>query len=152
MVIKEVFLSRLSVSARAEALKEAEQLRQLHHSNIVAYVEHFEVNSALYIVTEYAEGGTLASFITAQSDTPIDESTILRYFVQMAQALDYLHSKRIIHRDIKSANVFLTRAGDVKVGDLGLSVVTSGTHSGTICGTASYLAPEMCRGKVRSQD
>ena len=84
------------------ALEEAERLRSVRHPNVVRYVEHFEERDALYIITEYADGGTLASAIEHQrSGPPMTEAVMLHYFTQIAHALHHLHSRRCIHRNVK---------------------------------------------------
>ena len=152
LVIKNVFISPMGVDERVRdrALGEALRLKSLPHPHIIQYVDHF-VDGSLYIVIEYAEGGDLASLIKAQGDTPIPESTILRYIAQIGSALEHLHERHIIHRDVKSQNVFVMRNGDVKVGDLGLSIELSGSHglANSVCGTPHYMAPEVCRGNTR---
>ena len=76
----------------------------------------------------------------------MSEAVILHYFHQIALALDYLHSHHYVHRDIKAANIFLTRSGDVKLGDLGLSIVLPGSDAmaSTFCGTILHTSPQSC--------
>ena len=149
LVAKDAHISRLDPNASRVASEEGERLRDLRHPHIITHIEHFfESGGSFFIITEHAEGGTLAAVIKQYSDaTPMPEADILRYFVQIAYALDYLHSRGFIHRDIKSNNVFLTRHGDVKVGDVGLSTILTATHPKveSFCGTHVYVAPEMYR-------
>ena len=153
LVAKEVFLSQLVTDEDREiVLREADRLRKLHHPNIVRYVEHFEEHGAVYIITEYADNGDLYSEIESnkrQGAAPMPENLVVHYIRQLAYALHHLHSQRMIHRDVKPMNVFLTSSGDVKLGDVGLSIVLpdGNSHASTFCGTAAYSAPEMLQGQ-----
>ena len=148
LVSKEIQFRQLEPEKRRRALLEAERLKQVQHPNIVGYVEHFEASGALYIITEYADGGTLASAIYGEDRRgapPMGEDVILRYFTQIAHALHDLHSRNWIHRDVKPPNIFLTLGGDVKLGGLGISTVLpdSTELASTFCGTEDYIAPEV---------
>ena len=148
-VVKEVNLARLSAKERDESRNEARVLQQLSHPNIVRFVEHFERRNILYIVMEYADGGDLHQKIKNQRNTRMKEDTILHYFVQLCLAVEYLHSRHILHRDIKTMNIFLTSNGTVKLGDFGISTVLRNTMAmaNTVCGTPYYFSPELCKSK-----
>ncbi|ESS70705.1 protein kinase [Trypanosoma cruzi Dm28c] len=146
LVIKEVFLGKMSKKEREEARHECRLLQQLSHPNIVRYVEHFENRNNLYIVMEYCDGGDLHTKVKLG---PMKESTILYYYSQVCLAMEYLHSRHILHRDIKAMNVFLMKNGSVKLGDFGISTVLRNTMgmANTVCGTPYYFSPEICRNK-----
>ncbi|KEG14973.1 putative protein kinase, putative,serine/threonine-protein kinase Nek1 [Trypanosoma grayi] len=146
LVIKEVFLGKMSKKEREEARHECRVLQQLNHPNIVRYVEHFENRNNLYIVMEYCDGGDLHMKL---KHGPMKESTILYYYSQVCLAMEYLHSRHILHRDIKTMNVFLMKNGSVKLGDFGISTVLRNTMgmANTVCGTPYYFSPEICRNK-----
>ncbi|EKF31351.1 protein kinase, putative,serine/threonine-protein kinase Nek1, putative [Trypanosoma cruzi marinkellei] len=146
LVIKEVFLGKMSKKEREEARHECRVLQQLSHPNIVRYVEHFENRNNLYIVMEYCDGGDLHAKVKLG---PMKESTILYYYSQVCLAMEYLHSRHILHRDIKAMNVFLMKNGSVKLGDFGISTVLRNTMgmANTVCGTPYYFSPEICRNK-----
>jgi len=133
---------------RDEALREAEVLKSLTHTNIIAYHEAFLVDGHLCIVMEYADGGDLAGSIARRrtAGRRFLEREAMSVFVQIASSLQYIHGRRILHRDLKSKNVFLTRGGLAKLGDFGISVVfdSGEAFAETQVGTPYYLPPEMC--------
>jgi len=80
---------------------------------------------------------------------PLEESRIWRFFIEMSLGLRYLHSNKILHRDIKTANMFLGKDYKIKVGDLGVAKLLSQTQNMafTVVGTPYYLSPELCEEK-----
>jgi len=100
---------------------------------------------------EYADGGDLAGAVARRraSGKRYHEREALAIFCQLAMALDYIHGQRILHRDLKCQNVFLTRTGMVKLGDFGIAKVLEAADSmaETRIGTPYYLPPEMCSNK-----
>ncbi|CBH14960.1 protein kinase, putative [Trypanosoma brucei gambiense DAL972] len=148
-VAKEVRLAGLRPAERDSAKREIDLLRTLHHPNITRYVDHFEHRGALYIVMEYADGGDLYSAIRNRRGTRFSEKVILHYFSQLCLAMLHLHEKHILHRDLKTQNVFLTSDGVVKLGDFGISTVLRNTFElrRTVCGTPYYFSPELCLNK-----
>ncbi|XP_075286975.1 serine/threonine-protein kinase Nek3 isoform X2 [Opisthocomus hoazin] len=116
--MKEIRLP-MSSSDVENSRKEAVLLAKMKHPNIIAYKESFEADGHLYIVMEYCDDGDLMQKIKHQKGKFFPEDTILHWFVQMCLGLKHIHDKRVLHRDIKSKNVFLTRNGKVKLGDFG---------------------------------
>ncbi|CCW70529.1 unnamed protein product [Phytomonas sp. Hart1] len=147
-VVKEVSLLKMSKKERDEARHECTILQKLKHPNIVRYVEQFENQRSLYIVMEYCDGGDLNAKIR-QSRLPMKESTIMYYFSQVCLAMEYLHSYHMLHRDIKTMNVFLMKNGAVKLGDFGITTILRNTMgmANTVCGTPYYFSPELCRNR-----
>ena len=95
------------------------------------------------IEMEYADGGTLAQLLSRQN-RPMDERDILIMFRQVVSAIKYMHDHNILHRDLKTANVFLTKDKVIKVGEFGISkVMTTRAQAQTVLGTPYYLSPEM---------
>ena len=87
----------------------------MDHPNIVGYHDNFERDGLLYIEMEYVDGGTLAQYLSSQAKR-IDERTILVIFHQIVSAVRHMHEHNVLHRDLKTANIFLTKQGIVKVG------------------------------------
>ena len=117
------------------------------HPNITGYYGSFIEDGVLNVVMEYADNGSLFQLIQ-KSRQPFSEEQLLSFFAQLLLALEHLHSKKILHRDLKTKNVFVTKKGQIKLGDFGLSKVlgsqTSFAHSAV--GTPYYLSPELCEG------
>lgn len=148
-VAKEIRLAGLKQAEKENAKHEIDVLSRLHHPNITRYVEHFEHRGSLFIVMEYADGGDLYTKVKSQKGKLLSEKQVLFYFSQICLALGYLHERRILHRDLKSQNVFLTKDGVVKLGDFGISTVLRNTCElrRTVCGTPYYFSPELCLNK-----
>ena len=146
-VLKRMQLGTLNERERRSALQEAQLLRELQHPNIVAYVNMHVTRSKLFLMMQYCDGGDLEQRLAAAKKAGhfIGDAQLLDWFVQMSLALQYLHERRILHRDLKTANVFLTRSSIVKLGDFGVSRVLSATAelAKTFVGTPYYLSPEL---------
>ncbi len=106
---------------KMSAQQEAQLLKNLKHPNIVSYKESFQIDGYLNIVMLFCDGGDLYTKIKEQNGKFLEETQIVEWFVQIAMALQYLHDKNILHRDLKTQNIFLTRNKIVKVGDLGIA-------------------------------
>ncbi|XP_076872459.1 serine/threonine-protein kinase Nek1 isoform X2 [Brachyhypopomus gauderio] len=148
-VIKEIGISRMSNKERQESRKEVAVLANMSHPNIVQYKESFEENGCLYIVMDYCEGGDLFKKINNQKGVLFPEDQILDWFVQICLALKHVHDRKILHRDIKSQNIFLTKDGTIQLGDFGIARVLNSTVelARTCIGTPYYLSPEICENK-----
>mmetsp|Transcript_53716 Transcript_53716/g.142842 ORF Transcript_53716/g.142842 Transcript_53716/m.142842 type:complete len:608 (+) Transcript_53716:140-1963(+) len=151
-VAKKVALACLSEKERVGAYQEVELLEKLQHPFIVEYQQTFMLRGdILVIIMQYCEGGDMASYIkqTAKDGRFFGEGTIMSWFVQTLRALDYIHSRKVLHRDLKTSNIFLTKkASIVKIGDFGISRVLEGTMEAiTVVGTPYYMSPEVCENK-----
>ncbi|NXV42751.1 NEK3 kinase, partial [Uria aalge] len=142
--MKEIRLP-MSSSDIETSRKEAILLAKMKHPNIVAYKESFEADGHLYIVMEYCDDGDLMQKIKHQGGNLFPEDTILRWFVQMCLGVKHIHDKRVLHRDIKSKNVFLTQSGKVKLGDFGSARLLAHpeSYACTYVGTPYYVPPEI---------
>lgn len=148
-VIKEIGISRMSSKERQESRKEVAVLANMSHPNIVQYKESFEECGCLYIVMDYCEGGDLFKTINSQKGVQFPEEQILDWLVQICLALKHVHDRKILHRDIKSQNIFLTKDGTIQLGDFGIARVLNSTVelARTCIGTPYYLSPEICENK-----
>ena len=145
--LKKVKLLNLSDKEKENALNEVRILASVKSNYVVSYKEAFfdEKDRTLCIVMEFADKGDLLQKITEHKKHSIffDESTIWRIFIQLVKGLKSLHDLNILHRDLKSANVFLYANGDAKIGDLNVSKVTRGGLGTTQTGTPYYASPEV---------
>ncbi|XP_078487797.1 uncharacterized protein LOC100184532 [Ciona intestinalis] len=151
-VVKKLALQKVSRRERKAAESEAKLLSQLKHPNIVSYKDSFENDDGfLYIVMGFAEGGDLYTKLREQreKDEFLPEVQVVRWFIQICMALQYLHQKHILHRDLKTQNIFLTKAKMIKVGDLGIARVLEGASdmATTLIGTPYYMSPELFSNK-----
>ena len=98
---------------------------------------------------EFCSGGDLFSLISKQRGKYLHEDLILFIFLQLCLAVNYIHSRHILHRDIKTQNIFITRGFVVKLGDFGIARILDGTSefAKTCIGTPYYLSPEICENK-----
>lgn len=143
-----------SASSNSSAVTEVEVLCKLQHPNCTRLYGAWRASSRLHILMEYADGGSLADRVAAQRSSggcPFDEERILDWTVQIVSALAYMHSRSVLHRDLKTGNIFLTARNLVKVGDFGISKVLEGEGTArlakTAVGTPYYLAPELVNGE-----
>ncbi|XP_043388439.1 serine/threonine-protein kinase Nek3 isoform X3 [Chelonia mydas] len=142
--MKEIRLPK-SPSDVQNSRKEAILLSKMKHPHIVAYKESFEADGHLYIVMEYCDDGDLMQKIKYQRGKLFPEDTILHWFVQMCLGVKHIHDRRVLHRDIKSKNIFLTQNGKVKLGDFGSARLLTNpmAYACTYVGTPYYVPPEI---------
>ena len=120
-IIRHVIIKDMT---KKNVFDDLEILKKLDHPNIIKVKEVFIQSKpveAVNIVTEYADGDDLEQKIKEQKNKPFTETEILDYFTQICLALQYLHKKKIIHRNIKSSNIFLMKSGIVKLGGFKIS-------------------------------
>ena len=149
-VIKEVNISKMSHREKDDARNEITVLSQMKHPNIVSYQGSFEEAGKLFILMDYCDGGDLHTKISSLKNQLFEEDQIVNWFVQLCLGIKHIHDRKILHRDIKTQNIFLNRqASIVKVGDFGISKVMNSTVelARTCIGTPYYLSPEICEGR-----
>jgi len=160
---------------REAALQEAKLLASMRHPNIVACVESFvdKKSKKLCIVQEYCAGGDVHErlretkakhrrgvvtkgyypAVVGDSSIPLPsglpESIAVDWFTEILLGMKHVHDRKVLHRDLKTQNVFLTADGRCRLGDFGVSKVLNGTHNlaSTAVGTPYYLSPEICENK-----
>ena len=145
--LKKVKLLNLSDKEKENALNEVRILASVKSNYVVSYKEAFfdEKDRTLCIVMEFADNGDLYQKIVEHKKKAMffEESEIWRIFIQLVKGLKALHDLKILHRDLKSANVFLYKNGDAKIGDLNVSKVTRAGVGHTQTGTPYYASPEV---------
>ena len=153
-VIKQILIEGMDQKEKDEVLNESTILSKLDHPNIIKFYDVFESKKPKHminIVTEYADGGDLSEKIKERKNknNNFTESEILDYFYQICLAIKHIHEKKIIHRDLKSGNIFLMKNGFVKLGDFGIAKGFQKTmdKAKTMVGTPYYLSPEILENK-----
>lgn len=134
-------------------LREVAVLKSLCHKNILKMYEYGVENHRVWLLLEYANKGTLNTFIEGFKGTVIEDGILLDCFNQLFAALVYIHSKNVIHRDIKPSNIFLFKEKSrlvFKLGDFNLSrqlTMDQSSHATSHCGTLNTMAPEIISGE-----
>lgn len=149
-VIKEMKTQSQSEREVNEMKKEAEILKVLKHPNVIRFRDFFMNSRKKFcIVMDYADKGDLASKLD-KSENFFSENQIMDWFVQTSLALKHIHDRKIVHRDLKSQNVFLNGNNQIKLGDFGISKILKNTHQllSSFVGTWYYISPEIIRGKL----
>lgn len=134
--------SESGATIAARFRNEAQAAGRLLHPGIVGVYDFGEDQSVAYIAMEYVEGNTLAHYLTSQVRFTDDD--ILSVATQLLEALDHAHERGVWHRDVKPANLIMTRAGKLKVADFGIARVDAAglTQANSVIGTPMYMAPE----------
>lgn len=127
---------------------------------MVKYIDSFTENKKQYIIMEYCDQGDMEGFLDKQTNIgQLSEDQILCFFTQLCLAMKHVHSRKILHRDLKTANLFLSSSKNpnigplqVKVGDFGVSKMLEGQQimTNTFVGTPLYMAPEILQDKPYS--
>jgi aurora kinase len=146
------YVCALKIISKAQCSNEAEEKlirrelevhQNLTHKNILKLLGWFHDEMSIYLVLEYAPGGSLFSRLNKQPKGRFDERIAAGYIAQMAEALRYMHAMNIMHRDIKPENILLGLHHEIKLADFGYSVHTESGFRSTVCGTLDYLSPEV---------
>ena len=149
--MKRVNISSLSDKDKQSSLNEIRILASLQHPNIIGYKEAFfdDETKTLNIVMEYAEEGDIENKVKEnfRRHLRISENTIWEWLIQILEGLKYLHDNKIMHRDLKCANIFITKNGILKLGDLNVSIIAKLGMAKTQTGTPYYCSPEIWRDK-----
>ena len=147
--VKEIDMSAVVPEEEEQALREVQLLASFEHPYVIRYFDSFLDDEILHIVMEWAEHGTLSDRLKAPGGEILSEQQVWKWTLQIVVGLNHMHARKVLHRDLKSANVFITAAGDAKIGDLGVSraLTTMQEMAHTVVGTPYYLSPELCEGR-----
>ena len=139
-------------SAKRKLMSEIKIHRSLHNSNIVGFEHFFEDSENVYILLELCTNQTMNELLKRRKR--LAEIEVQCYLLQIISGLNYLHGHKIIHRDLKLGNFFISDNMEVKLGDFGLAAVIrhAGEKRKTICGTPNYIAPEVLDGQGHSYE
>ena len=139
-------------SARERFRREARALSQLNHPHICTIYDVGEANGQIYIAMECIDGQPLSALLRTG---PLPSATVVRYALQIADAMAHAHDRGILHRDLKSSNIMVTPEGRIKVLDFGLAKRLGETapapdpaltEAGALVGTIAYMSPELLEG------
>ncbi|XP_060594036.1 testis-specific serine/threonine-protein kinase 1-like [Ruditapes philippinarum] len=126
--------------------RELQIIGRVDHQNVIKMYELMEFHNKVYIAMEHAGHGDLLEFIKLRGAIPEEKAKVM--FSQLAHAINYLHNRFIVHRDLKCENVLLDSTNSIKVTDFGFArTFQAGDISKTFCGSAAYAAPEVLRGQ-----
>ncbi|KAM7176811.1 serine/threonine-protein kinase Nek11 [Macrochelys suwanniensis] len=144
-VLKEISVGDLKPNETVEANLEAQLLSKLDHPAIVKFYASFVERESFCIITEYCEGRDLDCKIQEYKEAGkiFTESQIIEWFIQLLLGVNYMHERRILHRDLKAKNIFL-KNNLLKIGDFGVSRLLMGSCdlATTFTGTPYYMSPE----------
>lgn len=150
IALKVLFKSQLQKSAVEHQLRrEIEIQSHLRHPHILRMYGYFYDETRVYLILEYAPQGELYKVL--QKNGRFNDQRTATYIFQLADALMYCHSKKVIHRDIKPENLLLGLHGELKIADFGWSVHAPSSRRTTLCGTLDYLPPEMIEGRAHDE-
>ena len=147
--IKTMNFKNITPKERLNIGTEINLLQELKHPNIVLYKESFiDENQNLNIVTTFCEGGDLYQKIFKSQKTYFQEKEIINALIQLLLGLSYIHDKKIVHRDIKTKNIFIQNENTLRIGDFGIAKIfnsnknSKNTNLNKMVGTPLYMAPE----------
>lgn len=146
VAIKIIDKTQLNPTSLQKLFREVRIMKMLDHPNIVKLFQVIQTDKTLYLVMEYASGGEVFDYLVMHGR--MKEKEARAKFRQIVSAVQYLHQKRIIHRDLKAENLLLDSEMNIKIADFGFSnEFTPGSKLDTFCGSPPYAAPELFQGR-----
>ena len=149
-VIKQISLNGLSTKEINEVNQEGKILSLINSDFVVKYYDCFKENDNINIVMEYCDGGDLNDFLNEKKKYGklLEENLIWQIFIKITIGLADIHKMKILHRDLKTLNIFLKKNLEIKIGDLGVAkILLKNSFAKTVIGTPYYLSPEICEEK-----
>ena len=153
-VIKQISLEGLTNYQITQVFSEVKILSLINSKYVVKYYESFLEDDNLNIVMEYCDNGDLYNYLKEKKEKniPLKEDLIWKIFIKITLGLAIIHKMKILHRDLKTMNIFLTKDMEIKIGDLGVAKeLNQASFANTMIGTPYYLSPEICEDKPYNQ-